>query len=235
MPESTLRWQSFNQKKPYFIATVFSLVAMAFAVGYLFERLAGEKKGQVERLDGEISPLKAKEGSFNREYRELKRLQSQMDRMDLWIQDRFYWVDVMSELRNVLIRTEAATKKKLGADAGVWIEQMMAMTPSGASTPGAAPTVPQPGQPASGTAAPGTMGTESTNAPPISLTIRAISLGQISPSANIDIAYALENELKASPLVDAQGTQLSPEIRMDDASGTFTFGVTLVLKQPLKF
>src|SRR5919205_1038888 len=26
MPESTLKWQSFNQKKPYFIATVFSLV-----------------------------------------------------------------------------------------------------------------------------------------------------------------------------------------------------------------
>src|SRR5215212_5417174 len=27
MPESTLKWQAFNQKKPYFIATVFSLVA----------------------------------------------------------------------------------------------------------------------------------------------------------------------------------------------------------------
>jgi len=36
MPESTLRWQSFNQKKPYFIATLASLVLMAFAVGYLF-------------------------------------------------------------------------------------------------------------------------------------------------------------------------------------------------------
>jgi len=32
MPDSTLRWQSFNQKKPYFIATVFSLVIMAFAL-----------------------------------------------------------------------------------------------------------------------------------------------------------------------------------------------------------
>jgi hypothetical protein len=26
MPESTLKWQRFNQKKPYFIASVFSLV-----------------------------------------------------------------------------------------------------------------------------------------------------------------------------------------------------------------
>src|SRR6266850_1199804 len=31
MPESTLRWQSFNEKKPYFIFTVLSLILMAFA------------------------------------------------------------------------------------------------------------------------------------------------------------------------------------------------------------
>jgi hypothetical protein len=37
MPESTLRWQAFNQKKPYFIFTVFSLVLVAFAVGFLFK------------------------------------------------------------------------------------------------------------------------------------------------------------------------------------------------------
>src|SRR5580692_205585 len=40
MPDSTLRWRAFNEKKPYFIATVFSLVLVAFAVGLLFERLA---------------------------------------------------------------------------------------------------------------------------------------------------------------------------------------------------
>src|SRR6476620_4438469 len=40
MPESTLKWQSFNQKKPYFIATVFSLVAGIAAMGWLFDKLA---------------------------------------------------------------------------------------------------------------------------------------------------------------------------------------------------
>src|SRR5271154_4291217 len=43
MPDSTLRWQAFNQKKPYFIATIFSLVAVAFAVGFLFQKLAETK------------------------------------------------------------------------------------------------------------------------------------------------------------------------------------------------
>src|SRR2546423_8763030 len=48
MPESTLKWQSFNQKKPYFIATVFSLVLVVFAMGFLFDRLAGGKKKGVD-------------------------------------------------------------------------------------------------------------------------------------------------------------------------------------------
>src|SRR5260221_7068613 len=43
MPESTLKWQAFNQKKPYFIATVFSLVLGIAAIGFLFDRLANVK------------------------------------------------------------------------------------------------------------------------------------------------------------------------------------------------
>src|SRR5882672_3952499 len=40
MPESTLSWVQFNQKKPYFIATVFSLVLVVFASSLLFKKLA---------------------------------------------------------------------------------------------------------------------------------------------------------------------------------------------------
>ncbi|MEI9961751.1 MAG: type IV pilus assembly protein PilM [Limisphaerales bacterium] len=50
MPDSTLRWQAFNQKKPYFIATVFSLVLVAFAVGFLFQKLATSKNEAVENF-----------------------------------------------------------------------------------------------------------------------------------------------------------------------------------------
>src|SRR5271170_6026566 len=40
MPESTLNWVQFNQKKPYFIATVFLLVLVVFLSGYVFSKLA---------------------------------------------------------------------------------------------------------------------------------------------------------------------------------------------------
>jgi hypothetical protein len=54
------------------------------------------------------------------------------------------------------------------------------------------------------------------------------------PSANSDIAYAVESALKADPLFDKDGTQLSGTIDPVDATGTFTFGVNLKLKHPLK-
>src|SRR5439155_1168970 len=44
MPDSTLKWQAFNQKKPYFIATVFSLVAVVAAMAFIFSQLADVRK-----------------------------------------------------------------------------------------------------------------------------------------------------------------------------------------------
>src|ERR1700746_2086611 len=50
MPDSTIKWQSFNQKKPYLIATVLSLVAGVFASGLLFSKLADVNRTEWEKL-----------------------------------------------------------------------------------------------------------------------------------------------------------------------------------------
>jgi hypothetical protein len=269
MPESTLRWQSFNQKKPYFIATVFSLVLMAFAVGYLFEKLAGVKQKELEKIQASIEPLQRKEQQFKKVYGELKKTQQELEQMAVWMEDRYYWADILKELRAALIRAEDVTKKKLGTDTGVWIEQLISMTPSasaagdamggeraisGAMPPLGRPALPEmeanasrtgpprgrrrpPGEEASasGAAPASPLGATGASADTIiTLQCRGVSLTQVSSSANTDIAYAVENELKASPLFEAKDTQLSPQINVDEASGTFTFGVTLALKRPLK-
>src|SRR5215471_17038789 len=60
MPESTLKWQAFNQKKPYFIATVFSLVAVVGAMGLLFQQLADVKRKVLEEdVNPRLAPLQA--------------------------------------------------------------------------------------------------------------------------------------------------------------------------------
>src|SRR5204863_5229731 len=65
MPESTLKWQAFNQKKPYFIATVLTLVAGVFAIGFLFDKLAGVKDEQLKKVEPEVQTAQGKSQQFN--------------------------------------------------------------------------------------------------------------------------------------------------------------------------
>jgi type IV pilus assembly protein PilM len=129
MPESTLRWQSFNQKKPYFIATVFSLVAVVAAMGFLFDKLAGVKDDELTKVKEHVEPEKAKEVSFKKAYGDLKKTTEEVDQVVNWMGDRFYWADVLSELRRVMMRVEQTSKSKLRTDAGVWIEQLITAAP----------------------------------------------------------------------------------------------------------
>ncbi len=147
MPESTLRWQSFNQKKPYFIATVFSLVAVIAAMGFLFDRLAGVKADVLKAVESDVGPEKVKEEKFKKAYGDLKKTQGEVDQVVSWMGDRYYWADVLSEVRQVLIRVEQTTKNKLRTDAGVWIEQIITAAPKaeGEATPGLDPGAPPDG------------------------------------------------------------------------------------------
>jgi type IV pilus assembly protein PilM len=141
MPETTLRWQSFNQKKPYFIATVFSLVAVVAAMGFLFDKLAGVKTDVLKTVENDVAPQKNKEVQFKTAYGSLKKTKDEADQVVNWMDDRFYWADVLSELRQVLIRVEQTTHSKLRTDPGVWIEQLItaAPRPEGEGTPGMEP------------------------------------------------------------------------------------------------
>src|ERR1039457_1951576 len=104
MPESTLRWQSFNQKKPYFIATVFSLVAVIAAMGLLFEQLAGVKTKVLNTVKDDVGPEESKEVKFKKSYGDLKKTQEEVNQVVGWMGDRYYWADVLSELRRILVR-----------------------------------------------------------------------------------------------------------------------------------
>jgi type IV pilus assembly protein PilM len=139
MPESTLKWQSFNQKKPYFIATVFSMVLVIWAMGYLFDKLAVVKNDELEKVKAEVVPEQQKEVLFNKVRGDLKKVEQDKDQIVSWMDDRYYWADVLSEVRQALIRVEQGTKVKLHTDAGVWLEQMTSATPKPEGDQSAAP------------------------------------------------------------------------------------------------
>ncbi|HTL55245.1 MAG TPA: type IV pilus assembly protein PilM [Candidatus Limnocylindrales bacterium] len=129
MPESTLSWQSFNQKKPYLIATVFSLVAVVAAIGLLFDRLAGAKNAALQTVHEQVAPQEQKRARFQQALGDLKKTQTQADQIVAWMDDRYYWNQVMTELRNVLTKVEERMKGDLGAYTGVWIENFKTFEP----------------------------------------------------------------------------------------------------------
>ena len=258
MPDSTLRWQSFNQKKPFLIATVVSMVLVTFAVGFLFEKLAGNKEAEIARLDPQVAELGNKMERFKQAYTKLQKSQTEAQQIATWMQERYYWGDFLTDMRRALIRSEDDVRKKLsaqkpGVEVGIWIEQI---TPSDAVTgANAAPGIgmppvndsrmdprymrgrgeaPPPPPPPTPDQAAQTAAGSSTNS--ITLVCRAVSLTSVDSSANTSIAYAVENEIKNSPLVDPKATQLSPNISPDDpVTGTFTFTVNVTLNNPMKF
>lgn len=257
MPESTLSWIQFNQKKPYFISTIFSLVLVVFASGYLFSKLADVNRIELEPLKEKISKLQIKDQNFKKAMQERAKAQAEAEQFAVWMSDRYYWADVLTELHTILIQVEAASKVSLHTDTGVWIEKFIT-SPEETNTsnpfpnsgpyrrgpapplgprmgsgrrdlgPGAAPPPP--------TAAPLVAGKASTNQiDSVTMLCRGVDLTSSSgiPSANTDIAFALERALKASPLFDP-ATSLAGETVPDPATGTFSFGIKLKLKRPLK-
>src|SRR5258707_319545 len=75
MPESTLKWQAFNQKKPYFVATVFSLAAGVAAMAFIFSQLAGVRNAALEDLKKEVNPQETRDAQFKTVLNNLKKNQ----------------------------------------------------------------------------------------------------------------------------------------------------------------
>lgn len=233
MPESTLRWRNFNEKKPYLLCTVFSLVLVGFAVGFIFDQLAESKVSENEKMQPELQKAQALANRMKEANNRLQAAQTEADQVTSWMEDRYYWGDMLSETRAALIRAETDVEKKLSAEkpnvqAGIWIEQMTSLA-GGAGASGVQQPNGTPGAPESG--APGSTQTSSS----ILLVCRAVSLQSIDASANSEMAYAVENELKNCKYFDSKTTALAGNISADNPDGTFTFGVNVTLQTPPQF
>jgi type IV pilus assembly protein PilM len=245
MPDSTLRWQAFNQKKPYLIATVVSMVLVTFAVGFMLQKLADNKKAEIARLSPQVDALSNKMQRFQEVLHKMQAAKSSADQIAAWMQDRYYTGDFLANLRAALIRSEQDLDKKLsaqkpGVEVGVWIESMTSgnAVPSLGGFPSAGPgdrySRMQQSQPP-----PDQSGQAAANTNALTLVCRAVSLTKIvDPSANNkDVAYSVRDQIASSPMVDpdAKNTQLVGEISPEDPVGTFTFTMSVTPSNPLKF
>lgn len=224
MPDSTLRWRAFNEKKPYFLATLVLLALVGGAIGFLYQELAASKQKAIEDLQPQVETIESKVNRMKSVYRQLQDTQGQVNQMTTWLGDRYYWGNFLASLRTSLIRAENDIQKKYaverpGLQAGVWVEEML---PAGVAN-GMAP--PQGNSPSPA----------NTNTNTLTLLCRAVDLQQMDPNAdNVSVVYAVAKELVANPAFDTNSVQPSAQISpVDPNTGTFTFTITVAPASPL--
>ncbi|HEY3863691.1 MAG TPA: type IV pilus assembly protein PilM [Verrucomicrobiae bacterium] len=141
MPKTSLQRQEFGQKKPYLIAAVFSLAAVIFFI-YLAERKIGAVwEREASKFDQPLAALTRESQNLNSALAARDALKKQADDMKGLADNRFYWIVIFKDLRQVMIQTEAEEKLALttpdnggtNTDEGVWVETFSPVMPPGYS------------------------------------------------------------------------------------------------------
>ena len=263
MPKSSRARQAFNSKKPFLVAAAFVASLGVWSSGLFYAQVAEVRKDGVAKIAEKVSPLADMEGKLKAEEAKLTQLQDQVTQMSGFLHERTYWPEILSEIRRVLKSGEAVSSQKLGVPVGIWVDTLYSTEPTtpvvadtsqseGAPTYVSmspelmrrygllkGPAVPGEGGGEGGdAAAPKAAKFKSTSTNEVAvltLTVRAVNLQKVKQEANGQLAYDLEKEVKASPLFEAAETQLSGNLeQVEDSAASFTFGLKLKLKRPIK-
>jgi len=260
VPKSILKRQQFDQKKPYFIAAVFSLVLVVFAYGWFFDRVAQVKAASLEEIKRQLEPLEAKETELQKSEAAVRTTKEQADALVERIRWRLFWPDILTELRNILASTEKSVEEaKPGYKVGVWVENfgtassssglqqsssetaepdtsynIYRMDPRLLERYGLKPRTPAEGEGAAGAPAGGAAAKSTNELDNVKVKFRAVNLNRAADSsANGNLAFVVERAIKGSPYFDADGTKLDGQLdQPSEADPTFTFGMILKLRVP---
>jgi hypothetical protein len=247
MPESTRKWRDFNEKKPYLIATVFTMVAVVAATGLLFSQLASLKADRLKKIQGPLTQIQAKNNEYNQANSQLGDATNQLAQLSTLVNDRYYWVDTLPELRKVIMKVEETTSNKWHSAAGIWIERFVTPAPPeaapaegyGSGMPSLTSAMESDIETKYGFAVPQDANAAATAPVPgagVSTMLMVCRARKGSDaSANSEMMYSFLDALKADPAFDPKGTLVGGKMGDDDSPYTFTFAVKVALARPLKF
>jgi hypothetical protein len=253
VPKSILKKQQFDQKKPYFIAAVFSLILVVFAYGWFLDRVAQVKASSLEEIKRQLEPLEAKERDLKRHESQVSDVKRQTDALIQQVQWRLFWPDVLNEVRRILAETEKGVEAaRPGYKVGVWIENF-GTAPAQAFQPGTGETTSSEDTSTSvyrmdprllaryGLRMRAPMMEETTESAKstnvlesLRVKFRAVNLNNAADSsANGRLAFVVENAIQSSPFFVKEGTKLDGQLdQVGEGEHTFTFGMVLKLKYP---
>ncbi len=125
MPKASLQRQEFNQKKPYFLAASIILILVVTAFAWFFSQVAQGKQKGIAKVQEKAHPLQLLEDQMKPEQRTLEDQMRKVQELSRFLHERYYWSDVLTEIRESMLEAEQKTKEALGGvETGVWIHSL---------------------------------------------------------------------------------------------------------------
>ena len=252
MPKSSIQRQEFAQKKIILAAPVYAM-ALGVFFAYKVESKVGDLyRGKLDEINGPLASLKDQDAKLSAAIGNRDNQAKQIDQMKDVAVDRFYWMNVLRDLRSALIQAEAATKSNLttvdnkgtNTDVGVWVQQFQPLPPGGDAFGGTGAVAAPVGGGFPGMRRRG-MGSMPMAAPTPAAEAPAAPAGAIAsinivfegthrdPSADADLAYMVLQCVTNTP--SFASATLSPQITQSpEDTNTMTFSMVAQLKRPLK-
>jgi len=124
MPKHILKRQQFNQKKPYLMVSFGCLVLAILTGGWFFNAVAKVRLDQYQKRQPTLQMLQQKERQFKQALNARDEAKKKLDQYTEWIDERFYWGDLITELGKALLNTETKMRRP-GIRPNIWIEVML--------------------------------------------------------------------------------------------------------------
>jgi type IV pilus assembly protein PilM len=256
MPRSFIQRQEFGHKKPYLIASVFSLALVIFAIYLAETRIGNIERNNLDKIKAPLDQLTALSQKLDAAVAVRTALKKDADQMEELARNRFYWIKILTELRSVFMKAETTAKASLrtpdnngtNTDVGAWV---VTFSPVGSPFGGAVQSSGgpvfsggergggrygrgsmMPGRPAP-VAAPVAPTAQGNSISTLNLFCRGVNREALSPNANSALAFAVLKNLRESPYF-ATNSALRDDQKVDSDSNTFSFSLTVELKHPFK-
>jgi type IV pilus assembly protein PilM len=270
MPKRSIERQAFNRKKPYLLASVFSLAMGAAAAGLFYGKVTDWRKSSLANVSAQAAPLAGVDAQIKQARAGAREAKSAADTYADLTAYRYYYAEILQELRRSLIAAEQVQKSKIEAAClargerkkvavGVWVETFEPALPEGAGYAVATENSLDP----KAFMSPAMQRRyhlddeeilrrrreSNPGVTTINCVCKAVNLRPLGPSANDDLVYELERQLKEGGFFSADPTNGVEVVQVDppepDIAGqepgqpplpgvTFTFRMSLKLKRPLR-
>ena len=121
MPGTARTQQELHRKKPYFYAAAACFVAAIWAGVYFNSAVDSAQKAEVDQLEILSGKYDRPSQDLDTKLKKVDKKLAEAEQFNKWIDERFLWAEVLTTIRESMIKTESSMRTQLGSQVGVWV------------------------------------------------------------------------------------------------------------------